>query len=208
LSFCSFSFREHTNAELLDLYGLVSNTFQIIIADGNVSGRELTRLVADCHQLYTALKNAYNKTTEIVLDSNLLERLDIESWHKAIGEFKCGIPSNENIQGWLEAMDSWFYGISTPLNALGNIALELLLEEESEIRKNYHEQTPLTPRPGPSTMPSQYTTLIEGEERALQRKLNWWDSFQTATGVIPSTLRFLISCSIVVSVLFASIYYK
>lgn len=57
----------------------------------------------------------------------------------------------------------------------------------------------LTPdgSPAPPRLPASYDTLIEGNERTRQTKLNFWDSFQTASGIGPATLRFLVAAAIV-----------
>ena len=62
-----------------------------------------------------------------------------------------------------------------------------------------HKRNGTEPPPAvsPSIVPESYPTLLPGEERPLQSKLNWWDSFQTAAGPIASTFRFTVALAIV-----------
>lgn len=51
--------------------------------------------------------------------------------------------------------------------------------------------------PAPPLVPSNYDILVQGEERTLQTKLNFWDSFQTASGIGYGLLRFAVAALIV-----------
>lgn len=198
-------YAEHTLADLQDIYGLVSNTFSIIIADGNVSAKERKRLVMDCSKLHIALRDVFTEAKNIQLDREVLAKLKEPSWMACLEEFTLGAPLENNIQEWLNVMEGWFDSAAGPLSELAGIALELLLIEEANIRAYFLNQEELLPVPSTaSVVVPLYTTLCVGSERALQNKLNLWDSFQTATGVFPTMLRFTVSASIIVGVIWSS----
>ena len=55
--------------------------------------------------------------------------------------------------------------------------------------------------PGTSLVRGDYALLLEGSERPRQRKLGWWDRFQTADGLVPDLARTTVALCIVGSVI-------
>jgi hypothetical protein len=55
--------------------------------------------------------------------------------------------------------------------------------------------------PPASEVPPQYDTLLPGKERPRQKKLDWWDRFQVADGVIATVARSAVAVGIVGSVI-------
>ncbi len=198
-------YAEHTQANLLDLNNIVENTYAIIVADGNVSSGELKRLIKDCNALYSALSKVYKDAQTLTLDEATRAELDVPSWQECLGEFTLPAPNQNNIQDWLQALDGWLSGAAGPLSAIANISLELLLRTEESLHQYITTGSPPAAVPAIGTIPEQYATLLSGQERPIQKKLNWWDSFQTATGLFPTIMRFLVSSSIVAAIIWASI---
>ena len=50
-------------------------------------------------------------------------------------------------------------------------------------------------------MPKQFATLLPGNERPRQKRLDWWDRFQTADGVVATIARSVVALGIVGSVI-------
>jgi hypothetical protein len=50
-------------------------------------------------------------------------------------------------------------------------------------------------------VPQRYPTLVRGQERSRQKRLGWWDRFQTADGVVPSVARLVVAGGILAVVL-------
>ena len=107
------------------------------------------------------------------------------------------MPVRANVGSWFQAYESWLNQAGSALSALRSAALEELLSVEASLANHAQNRTTPPPAPTPSTVPENYPTLLPGEERPIQTKLNWWDSFQTAAGPVASTLRFSIAFAIV-----------
>lgn len=196
-------YSDHKLRDLGDAMRKLNNTFSVVIADGNVSQSELGRLLSDADDLYAGLAEIYRFSVEMILDSRILGRLEKPNWSACLEEkFTFPAPSAENIGQWLDAVNGWVGVTSAALNALREAALEELLNAEAQLAFAYAHGKTLTEPPVPSTTPRQYRTLVRGNERSLQKKLNAWDAFQTASGFVPATARFLVSFSIVATAIY------
>ena len=71
-------------------------------------------------------------------------------------------------------------------------------ETEEMLAQAYINKTTLDQKaPSASVFPKEYKTLLPGQERQRQTKLDWWDSFQTATGILPAIMRTTIALTII-----------
>lgn len=194
-------YAEHTHANLLDAHGTMVNTLNVIMADGRVTNRELKRLIARCDELLIVLEDIDEQKRNVYLDKQLLENLRISSWSKMIENLTLGGATNENINDWLQVIDSWVNSYGNALNNLRVTALEHLLFTEDTISNCLQNSIAIDTAPNPSKVPEQYTRLIKGQERKRQTKLGLWDRFQIADGLLPATARLCVALGIVASVL-------
>ena len=190
-------YADHTHANLRDAQGYVINIYNIVTADGRVSSSELTRLIDGCDQLYAVLNGVYEEIPQVTLDRTLLRRLEVESWSAMLEEFKLPPPNRENIGEWLDVIDGWVGGTLHVLGALRDAALEQLLLAESQVAKFLRDHLPLADAPPPAKVPRDFRRLMPGSERPRQKRLDWWDRFQTADGVVPAIARSSVALGIV-----------
>jgi Zn-dependent protease with chaperone function len=191
-------YAEHAKADVTDAYGLLHNTYEVVTADRRVSSSELQRLIAACNQVHSALANVFSQATQIRIDAKIAEKLGAATWPEALNqEFTLSRATDENINAWMKVVDGWLKATVGPLSALQHAALEALLAAEDEVAAQTRSGER---RPEPtvvSAVPGEYVTLLPGAGRKLQKKLGWWDRFQTADGWVPGTARVLVAGGIV-----------
>ncbi|MGK7892999.1 MAG: M48 family metallopeptidase, partial [Xenococcus sp. (in: cyanobacteria)] len=193
-------YTDHTEANLRDVWGYLNNVYQVITADGNVSNKELQRLLAAATEVYQVLATVYDESSLIQLDSTLAENFDNLTWSEMLGKFELPAPNRENISQWISAISSWIWGTINALSTLKIEALEQLLQSETMLADAYLQSETLSQAPDPSQIPEKYITLLPGKERKLQTRLGWWDRFQTADGWTAQILRLLVAGAIIASV--------
>ena len=163
--------------------------------------------------MHSALSEVFEQQDQVKLPPPALERLsellglrEVEKppqgWRDVLPEnFQLPIPTAENIGQWLQVIESWVTASLHALGALERVALELLVESEALVRRTYLERGQLEAAPAPPVVPGRYQTLARGQERSRQRRLDWWDRFQTADGIVPSLARFLVAGAVLAGVL-------
>jgi hypothetical protein len=194
-------FADHTVANLRDAQGYLSNIWNVVTADGRVTSKEIGRLVEGCRVVHRALEPIYSQAGALKLDRTLLRRLEVEEWKAMLEEFKLPPPDRDNLSDWVNVIDGW---IGAALHATGKLrdaALEQLLLAESQVAKFTRDGLKPVAAPPASDIPSQYDTLLPGKERPLQKKLDWWDRFQVADGVVATVARSAVAVGIVGSVI-------
>jgi Zn-dependent protease with chaperone function len=190
-------YADHSEANLRDAQGLAANVYAIVTADGRVSGKELGRLVKVCEELHAVLKQVYGQQDQLRLDATLLDRMEIKSWSEALEEFKLPPPHRENIGDWLNVIDGWVNAACGALGSLRNAALEQLLISEAKVADALRAGTSPGAAPQPSVAPQEYATLLPGAERQRQKKLDWWDRFHTADGIVATIAKLAVASAIV-----------
>lgn len=194
-------YAEHAHADLRDAQRFLAREYQVVTADGNVSARERKRLVKACAVVHTPLQQIYANAALVQLDDSLLERLKIESWAGAFEEFKLALADESNLGNWLDVIDGWINVTCRSLGALGDQALEQLLESERRVAQSVIDGTGLPAAPKAARIEAEYARLLPRGERKLQRKLGWWDRFQVADGWVPAGARLAVAGSIVGAVI-------
>ncbi len=194
-------YAEHAQADLRDAQRFLAREYQVVTADGNVSKGERKRLVKGCAVVYTPLQQIYANVALVQLDDSLLERLKIESWAGAFEEFKLGPADENNLGSWLDVIDGWINVTCRLLGALGDQALEQLLESERRVAQSVIDGSTLPPAPPAARVEADYARLLPRGERKLQRKLGWWDRFQVADGWVPAGARLAVAGGIVGTVI-------
>jgi len=198
-------YADHTEANLRDARGHLSNVFAVVTADGKVSKRERQRLVAAGIEVQHALQQAFEQRTEVRLPAGVSQELGVADWPSALPTtYTLGLPSQENIGEWLNVVDSWLDAFIDPFDVLERCTLELLLKAEAKVEAIVREQVPLEPAPSPATVPLQYPRLLPGNERERQWKLGAWDRFQIAEGFGFSLARFAVASGFVAVTVLAS----
>ncbi len=197
-------YAEHSLAEVNDVRGLLNNVVAVALADGSVSSRELKKLIRTGCEVCDVLRAIYHDAGHIQLDASLLKRLQINNWSEALGEFTLPYPDKNNINDWMQAIDSWLDAASNALYTLRTETLEQLLTTESYIGHKQSQNSEVAMNHGVSQVPADYTRLLPGNERKLQKRLGLWDRFHTADGFLGASLRFVVAAGIVGTVLFYS----
>jgi Zn-dependent protease with chaperone function len=190
-------YADHLNANIRDAQGHLSNVYAVVTADGRVSSEEMSRLVGACQQVYQPLEQVYGQAAQVVLDRTLLRRLECESWPAMLEEFKLSAPAHDNLSQWLGVVDSWINASTAALSRLRVAALEQLLLAEQQVAKFVRDGLPAADAPPAASVPGIYMTLVPGSERPRQRRLDWWDRFHAADGVLPMLARSAVAVGIV-----------
>lgn len=195
-------YAEHAQADISDANALLANTYGIVTADGRVSAAELRKLVAACNQVQSALHVVYDQARQVNVDATMAARLGVTTWPELL-EHPFSLPraSEQNINAWMKAVDSWTSATLGALSALRHAALESLLATEDEVARQLRNGV-REPEPAQAAAaPREYITLLPGKGRQLQHKLGWWDKFQTADGFFPGAARVAVAGGIVGAVL-------
>ena len=189
-------YAEHTEADLRDVDGRLQNVFSVVIADGRVSGAERRRLVTSANDAWGTLARAFQQSTEVHLPPAVAGRLEVDSWAALLGEFTLNPAREEDIGDWLQAADSWLLTVANDLGALKRVTLEVLLDAEEHISRCIHGECERSDAPELAAVPANYVTLIPGQERERQKKLDFWDRFQLAEGIIPGAARLGVAAAV------------
>lgn len=196
-------YAEHARADLDDASALLRNVVAVVTADGRVSGGELRRLVAACNQVQRVLARVHDESGWVRLDPALCAALGIEAWDRVFEPFRLPRADEKNINDWMRVVDGWIHSTRGPLSALAETALERLLQAEGEVAAQLAGDAPRAPAPGASVVDGPYGLLVAGRERAKQRRLGWWDRFQTADGVLAGLLRGAVALAVVATIVAA-----
>ena len=195
-------YAEHSEANLRDAHGALCNTVSVVTADGRVSAREVKVLVAACAEVHNALTHIYEDEGKvIVLDRTLLRRLKVENWQQALGQFTLPLASETNVGEWLNAIDSWVASAGSALAALRQAALEQLLLAEAQVARFVRDKMTPAAAPDATKVPEKYPVLVPGTERPRKTKLDLWDRFHVADGLVPTLARLTVACGIIAAVL-------
>lgn len=183
-------YMEHSIRNLNDVAGKLQNVYAVVTADNRVTSSELARLKEACLDVYQVIRSVHVRKKELDPGKEILQSMKAESWPQMLGDFNLPVADDENINQWLEVIDSWINSTRDCLNSLRTEALEALVHAENQVAKCMTgNQVSLPPAPAAAKMPEQYPTLAPGKERPLQQQLDWWDRFHTATGFFPALAR-------------------
>ncbi|MBL8271031.1 M48 family metallopeptidase [Steroidobacter sp.] len=195
-------YAEHNDANLQDAYGAMRNVLNIVTADGRVSDGERRRLIHACADVHNALRHIYEDEGRLIqLDRTVLRRLKVDSWQAALGDFNLPPADQNNLGDWLQAIDSWVGSAAAALSALRQASLEQLLLVEGQVARFVRTKLQPGAAPEPSVVPNQYPVFVPGSERPRQKKLDLWDRFHVADGLVPTLARLTVACGIIAAVL-------
>lgn len=191
-------FAEHLEANLDDSMGHLFNVWDVVSADGRITGGETTRLLNSAVDVYGALLRVWESRTQVSISPAVAAFMEVASWSAAFEEdFGLHPPSRENIENWLSVVESWFHAYSGMMARLRDSALEVVLDTEGHIRRCWAEGRDPGPVPESPRVGMTYPPFAEGAERKLQTKLGFWDRFVTADGWAPGAVRLAVAGGIV-----------
>jgi len=183
-------------------HGIPHHGLQIGLADGRVSNAERQRLLVAAADLQSVLERLWHEKTMLSLPPAVNARfVDLEGFTVMKDDLGARDPSEQNLGDWLQIIDGWALGAAGDLKVLSDVTLDTLLHTEEAIARQLREGIDPGEAPEPATMPARYHVRLVGNERERQKKLDWWDRFQTADGFVPGTARFLVASGLLVPAL-------
>ena len=198
-------YAEHCEADLTDAYSHTVTTTNIATASGSVSGGNLRRVMNSAGELHSVMRRLDRQAEKVDLPVEIRKELEQESWRSYLDKLELPPPDEANLGQWLGALDSWVQPMMGCFRKLRQLSTAAMLRVERQVAENY-PNSETQPAPPPCVVPSDYRTRVRGSERKRQTKLDWWSRFTIAHGLVPSTLRFIVSASILGAVLFAGLH--
>jgi Zn-dependent protease with chaperone function len=191
----------HQLADILDASGYAANVLEVATASGSLSRRKLERLVVAFGEVHAALSLIHRQKTSVGLPSAIRTRLKAASWSEALGDdFRLPPATASNLAEWVRVIDSWVGAASGALGALESATLEALLETENHVGHCFLTRGDPGDAPDPAQVPDAYTTRCPGDVRPRQTRLDMWDRFLVADGIVPTMARLGVALGILGSV--------
>jgi Zn-dependent protease with chaperone function len=196
-------YTEHTITNIDDCATKFQNILFMALADGRITSKELTDIITISTEYYHIVRKVYNQAETIRLDSNLLTKLNVLTFFELLEKFELTPPMKENINEWVNHIDSWANVAKGALMQLRNIALEELLHTEDCVREAYiNKQALENASSSKVTLVDEYAVLMPGMERERKRKLDFWSRFFIGDGLFHSLSKFAVSVAILVAALY------
>jgi len=190
-------YAEHSEANLGDAHAALAHCVSMATAKRKVSAKEVDRILSHANEMHEQLVAVHAGSAALQPGEAVMAQLGVPSWPSALGDAGLGMPDRESIGRWLDVADSWVRPVLAALGKLRRAAIdELLVVEASLSRADYAGQA-LDPAPPPPQLPANYRSFVQGSERPLQRKLDWWSRFQVADGWVPAGARLLVAGGII-----------
>jgi hypothetical protein len=133
----------------------------------------------------------------IQLPPSIASKIGIDDWQKQCPIFEISSVTKKNWVEWCQHALEMMSRMESVLDLLQRTVLEELISTEAMMAKHIKEETSADPAPAPGVCPNDYPVLLPGDENVLQDKLDLWNRFQLAHGVIPTLSRLIISLGIV-----------
>ncbi|UJR78446.1 M48 family metallopeptidase [Sandaracinus amylolyticus] len=192
----------HAFRDLADAHGHLHHVLRIVLADGSVSNDERVRVLAASNDLQHVLEQVWSQKPQLVLPPAVRARFaDLGGFTVLEDSLGMNDPHPENLGDWLQKVDGWAAGASGDLKALADATLDALLDVEEAIARQLREGIEPGDAPEPARVPERYRTCVVGAERERQKKLGWWDRFQTADGFLPGAARFAVASALLLPAL-------
>jgi Zn-dependent protease with chaperone function len=188
---------EHLYARVSNEHDLLINTWHVITADGQIGYFEKRRMLKVCRQVQEEMHIISSCTSQITLSPTIAEETGIDNWGEQCPKFDLVDVSNKNWGEWCQAASEIMNNFLYALGLLRSYTLEELIKSEALVEKHFKDNSIPEQAPSAGDTPAEYPVLLPGSEHVLQRKLDLWNRFQLAHGVIPSALRLVVSLSIV-----------
>lgn len=190
-------YSEHCLNELEDLNRVFNNTLMIVLADGKVTETEMRRLLAIANESARAISKVFKDSETIKVAEVLGGDYAEKPYKERFEEYRQGVATPENIDSFLNHFGGWFEQAHQNVADLRNATLEKLVEFEDQARQAVlHASQPFYAS-GNLHVVDEYPKLVPGDEREIQRKLRFWDRFQSSDGIWPSIAKFAAAASII-----------
>lgn len=189
-------YADHVEANLLDAHALLANTVSAVTSGRRVSSSGRERVLQAAGTLYSALHDVHVAVDKVIPDRTVLHRLKAASWRACLEELKLPEPNATNLGQWLNAIDSWVRSTGSALSKLRLAALEQLLAVEAQIARFTRTGMQPADAPPPAQIPGDYRLLLPGTERP-RHTLDWWERFQTGSGMLPAAFRVLAAAAVI-----------
>lgn len=190
-------YTEHMQANIADAHGALANVVAMVTAKRKVSDDERNRIVERAADLYRLLQEVDIGRSSVSVDEATLKLAGVADWTSMLETFTLGAPGQTNIGDWIKVIDGWVQSYSPPLSRMRRAALDQLLVTENRLHAVAGDREKLGAAPTAPSIPANYSTFAVGQERPLQKKLDWWSRFQVADGWVPGTARFLVAGGII-----------
>lgn len=200
---------QHLSAVVNNERSLLVNTWLIITADQQVGYFEKRRMINVAKQVQTRMREVSTSLQQLSPPEHLLTKIGIDDWAKQCPEFAILDIDRKNWEAWCGEADQQIQQLGYLTQALSDLALQDLIDTEQTLALQLCNPSaePIHVAPMPAMLPAKYPTLRPGQEHVLQLKLDWWNRFLLAQGLLPSTCRLLVAASIIGGTIYAGLIY-
>ena len=200
---------QHLHAVIDNERSLLVNTWLVITADKQIGYFEKRRMIKVANQVQTKMREVSSCLQQLSPPEHLLAMIGIDNWEQQCPQFAILDVNKGNWADWCAEADQQIQQLSYIAHALSDLALQDLINTEQmlALQLNDSAETPIDAAPMPAVLPTQYPILLPGQEHVLQRKLDLWNRFQLAQGLLPSTCRLVVAASIVGGTIYAGLVY-
>ncbi|WP_299263556.1 M48 family metallopeptidase [uncultured Psychrosphaera sp.] len=188
---------EHLQAKVNNELALLVNTWQVITADKKIGYFEKRRIIKVCEHAQKELRQISSCAGKIVLPDAVISATGYDDWANKYPNFSMLNVSKKNWKSWCESASKQMNNLIYTLGAIKSATLEELIISEDKVAQQLLCSIELDAAPIAGNSPTEYPTLLIGDEHKLQRKLDLWNRFQLAHGFFPSTLRLIVSLGVV-----------
>jgi len=196
----------HLSAIASNEHALLTNTWQVITADGQIGYFEKRRILRVCEQVQSKMREVSSIALKITLPPSIAEELGLNDWQAQFPKFDIANVDNKNWPDWCQAASQLMDNYQYVMDSVYSVTLDALLGNEKAIEQHYCNSTLPDAAPQAGECPEEYPVLMPGEEHVLQQKLDLWNRFQLAHGVGPTILRLVISIGIVGGTIFSGLF--
>ncbi|MEO0575691.1 MAG: M48 family metallopeptidase [Pseudomonadota bacterium] len=196
---------EHLTAVVNNEQSLLTNTWQVITADGQIGHFEKKRMLKVCRQAQEAMREVSSFATQIVLPATIAEQTGINDWATQFPTFDIDDVNKKNWPDWCRVGSQMMGDMSHALSIVRSAALEELISRETDIANHHAQGADVDAAPHAGSTPNGYPVLLPGKEHVLQRKLDLWNRFQLAHGAGPTMVRLFVSLTIVGGTIYSGV---
>lgn len=198
----------HLKAVVDNESALLSNTWSVITADGQIGYFEKRRMINACKSIHQVMKTVDDAAKQIQLSPDVMQTAGIENWPEQYPEFDLIEVSKKNWQDWCGAASERMSNISYVFGLIEDIAQDLLIRAEKTVEQHTRAETqPEQEQTEFSIIPDDYPVLLPGNEHVLQRKLDLWNRFQLAHGFLPTLSRLMVSAGVIGGTIYGGFFY-
>lgn len=199
-------YSEHALNGLIEAESRLGQTWNVVVADGQVTQREINILSSVAGSLFQVINSVKSYRSSIYLDDHIRKRLGGATLEGIMPVIMLRAPNVSNVGDWLGEMGEVLPDIMHALSRLKRASLEQLLKAEATMAEAYtNDLVPAESAPSPSQVKPGYPTCLPGETRGTVAELTWWDKFQTASGTGATIARLVASGAILALAVFITL---